>query len=48
MRNDRTMVEFLRSFKHGQIDVAPPMTAESEYEIQRFPHGTRRTLKSTQ
>lgn len=44
MRNDSSIVAFLRSCRPGRIAVVPPVVAEIEYGIQRLEPGRKREL----
>jgi len=48
MRNDSSVVAFLRSRQPGEIAVVPPVVAEIEYGIQRLDSGRKRELLEIQ
>lgn len=48
MRNDSSIVTFLRCHPPGEIAVVPPVVAEIEYGIQRLEPGRKRELLEAQ
>lgn len=44
MRNEPEMVDFLKQLNPGNIKIVPPVVAELEYGIARFPSSSKKYL----